>query len=393
MGRMRRLSWRACKTISASSGWRPASASRPWPTGLTSAVRPTPHWKRVRPTPQRNWPSGWPGCWEGGRIDILPAAGLARTGRGGTGRWRPAAGAKSRSPPRRARLYRVGPRLFARTLTGPGNARQSVIPAEGTVIDAAAAGNSVLVQPFDDDDFDTPSLGMLGCDPAVGLLETELRRRGVRLVAAEESSREALLGLARGEAHVAGCHLRDDVTGSFNRTWVERLVPFPCTLVTFASWEQGLMVAPGNPKGIRGIESLANPGVAMVNRQSGSGSRALLDRALLSYGVPAEAIAGYQREEYGHLAVAAAVAYGGADVGVGVKAAALATGLDFIPLEAERYDLVVPDHLLNDPAVQALLTSCGGTRSIAGSKASVATTLPKWACPPPLELRRRQPAP
>ena len=256
--------------------------------------------------------------------------------------------------PRRARLYRVGPRLFARTLTGPGNARQSVIPAEGTVIDAAAAGNSVLVQPFDDD-VDTLSLGMLGCDPAVGLLETELRRRGVRLVAAEESSREALLGLARGEAHVAGCHLRDDVTGSFNRTWVERLVPFPCTLVTFASWEQGLMVAPGNPKGIRGIESLANPGVALVNRQSGSGSRALLDRALLSYGVPAEAIAGYQREEYGHLAVAAAVAYGGADVGVGVKAAALATGLDFIPLEAERYDLVVPDHLLNDPAVQALL--------------------------------------
>ena len=257
--------------------------------------------------------------------------------------------------PRRARLYRVGPRLFARTLTGPGNARQSVIPAEGTVIDAAATGNSVLVQPFDDDDVDTPSLGMLGCDPAVGLLEPELRRRGVRLVAAEESSREALLGLARGEAHVAGCHLRDDATGSFNRTWVERLVPFPCTLVTFASWEQGLMVAPGNPKGIRGIESLANPGVAMVNRQSGSGSRALLDRALLSYGVPVETIAGYQREEYGHLAVAAAVAYGGADVGVGVKAAALATGLDFIRLEAERYDLVVPDHLLNDPAVQALL--------------------------------------
>jgi molybdate-binding protein/DNA-binding XRE family transcriptional regulator len=264
--------------------------------------------------------------------------------------------------PKRARVYRVGQRLFARPLTGPGNARHTLVAAEGIIVPGRTAsipgrspGKSVAVQPFDRDDLDTSSLVMLGCDPAVGLLEPELRRRGIRLVAAEESSQEALLGLARGEAHVAGCHLFDDATGTFNRSWVRRLVPFPCTLVTFASWEQGLIIAPGNPKRIQGIESLSNPGVMIVNRQKGSGSRAFLDRALRTYDIPAANVGGYESEEWGHMAVAAKVAFEAADTGIAVKAAALAMGLDFITLTEERYDLVVPDHFLNEPSVQALL--------------------------------------
>ncbi len=271
--------------------------------------------------------------------------------------------------PKRTRVYRVGQRLFARPLTGSGNARHTVVAAEGIIIpgrtasvpgrtadvQGRTAGKSVAVQPFDRDDLDTPSLAMLGCDPAVGLLEPEFHRRGIRLVSAEESSQEALLGLARGEAHVAGCHLFDDATGTFNRSWVRRLVPFPCTLVTFASWEQGLIIAPGNPKRIRGIESLGNPGVMIVNRQEGSGSRALLDRALKSFDIPASNVGGYEWEEWGHMAVAAKVAFDAADTGVGVKAAALAMGLDFIPLTEERYDLVIPDHFLNERSVQTLL--------------------------------------
>ena len=257
--------------------------------------------------------------------------------------------------PQRARLYQVGRRTFARPLTGHGNVRHSVVPADAVIMGGTDAGGALAVAPFDAEELNTPTLAMLGCDPAAGLLEPELRRRGVRLAAAEESSRQALLGLARGEAHVAGCHLFDEATGTFNRSWVGRLVPFPCTLVTFASWQQGLMLAPGNPKSISGIESLARPEVSLANRQAGSGSRALLDRELDILGVPATAVTGYQREEWGHLAVAAAIAYGGADVGVGVKAAALALGLDFIPLEDERYDLVIPDHMLNETPVQALL--------------------------------------
>ena len=125
--------------------------------------------------------------------------------------------------------------------------------------------------------------------------------------------------------------------------------------MTFASWQQGLIVAYGNPKQIQSVASLANPGVRLVNRQAGSGSRALLDRALAGAGIPVATIAGYDREEWGHLAVAAAVASGSADVGIGVKAAAVAMGLDFIPLEEERYDLVIPDHFLDEGPIQVLL--------------------------------------
>lgn len=254
----------------------------------------------------------------------------------------------------RARLFRVGSRLLARPLAGSNNTRRAVVAAEGLIVSRAAAGR-VTVRPFDGEEVGLPTVSMLGCDPAVSLLEVGLRSRGVTLVAGEESSRQALLGLSRGEAHVAGCHLLDDATGTYNRSWVQRLVPFPCTLVTFASWQQGLIVAFGNPKQIQGVADLAHPGIRLVNRQAGSGSRALLDRALAGAGVPSEIVAGYDREEWGHLAVAAAVASGSADVGIGVKAAAVAMGQDFLTLEEERYDLVIPNHFLNDGPVQVLL--------------------------------------
>ena len=248
----------------------------------------------------------------------------------------------------------MGKRLLARPLAGPDNARHSLVAAEGLIVSQEDAGQ-VTLQPFDQEEVESPTLSMLGCDPAVGLLEAGLRSRGVALVAGEEGSRQALLGLARGEAHVAGCHLLDDATGTYNNFWVRQLVPFPCTLVTFASWEQGLIVASGNPKQVQGVPDLANPGIRMVNRQAGSGSRALLDRALTEAGVPTANVAGYEREELGHLGVAAAVASGSADVGIGVKAAAVAMGLDFLYLEEERYDLVIPDHFLDERPVQVLL--------------------------------------
>jgi len=254
----------------------------------------------------------------------------------------------------RARLFRVGQRLLAKPLAGPDNAHHALVAAEGLIVSQEGPGR-VTVQPFDPEEVDSPTLAMLGCDPAAGLLESGLRSKGVALVAGEEGSHQALLSLARGEAHIAGCHLLDDATGIYNNSWVQQLVPFPCTLVTFASWQQGLIVAFGNPKQIQGVAGLANPGIRLVNRQAGSGSRALLDRALAGAGIPVEKIDGYEREEWGHLAVAAAVASGSADVGIGVKAAAVAMGLDFLPLEEERYDLVIPDHFLDEGPVQVLL--------------------------------------
>ena len=255
----------------------------------------------------------------------------------------------------RARLVKVGHRLLARPVSGAAASRHSLVDAEGVILPGSGTREQVTVRPFDEDGLEMPALGMLGCDPAMTLLEPGLRSYGVRLVSTEEGSYQALVGLARGEAHVAGCHLKDEGTGEYNLSWVRRLVPFSCTLVNFAAWQQGLMLMPGNPKGIGGIEDMANPGVVIVNREAGSGSRALVDRLLDEARIPQGTVAGYDREAAGHLGVARTVAAGVADAGVGVKAAASALGLEFVPLEEERYDLVIPNHFLDDPAVQALL--------------------------------------
>ena len=268
-------------------------------------------------------------------------------------------GATSTSfPNQRARLFRVGEKLLARPLAGSENTRHCVVAAEGLIVvptDSSEGERGVTVLPFDADEVEAPTLSMLGCDPAVGLLERGLQAKGISLVSGEESSYQALIGLANGEAHVAGCHLLDHITGVYNSPWVARLVPFPCTLVTFASWQQGLIVPYGNPKHLHSVADLIQPGTTLINRQVGSGSRDLLDRLLAKAKIPGKNILGYKKEEYGHLGVAAAVAAGSADVGVGVKAAAVAMGLDFMPIEEERYDLVIPNHFLDEPPIQVLL--------------------------------------
>ena len=258
-------------------------------------------------------------------------------------------------PSSRVQVVQVGDRLLARPVSGPGSTRQSLIRAEGVALGGPGTDNMVEVQPFDHMDSEITSLGLLGCDPAGALMEPALHRHGINLVLTEEGSQQALAGLARGEAHIAGCHLRDEETGEFNFPWVLKLVPFPCTLITFASWQQGFIVSPGNPLDIHGAEDLARPEIKIINRRSGSGSRSLLDRLLLHYGVPSAAVTGYSQEAGGHLAVASTVASGQADAGVGVEAAATALGLGFVPLEEERYDLVIPNHFLDHAGVQVLL--------------------------------------
>jgi putative molybdopterin biosynthesis protein len=255
----------------------------------------------------------------------------------------------------RVRLVRVGGRVLARPLAGVAGAARTLPWADGIAYPDATHPSRVAVELLDEVRGPELTAVVLGCDPAAALVAAALRARGVELVWTEESSQAALEGLARGEAHVAGCHLLDPASGQYNAPWVARLVPFPCTLVGFAVWEQGLMLAPGNPLGITSVADLARPDVRLVNREPGAGARGLLDRALTAAGVPPSAVTGYERLASGHLAVAEVVRAGLADVGVGVRAAALAQGLDFIPLGEERYDLVVPNHFLELPSVAALL--------------------------------------
>ena len=181
-----------------------------------------------------------------------------------------------------------------------------------------------------------------------------------RLASANAGSLGGLVALRRGEAHLAGTHLLDPETGEYNLPYIRRYLPDThVVVVTLTRREQGLMVAPGNPKGIQSVKDLVRDDVTYVNRQRGAGTRVLLDYLLTQENLSAEKIAGYDREEVTHLAVAVDVATGLADCGMGVHAAAESLGLDFVPVAWERYDLVIPrsfwDSALLDPLKGLLL--------------------------------------
>lgn len=194
-------------------------------------------------------------------------------------------------------------------------------------------------------------------DLAVELLARSLSEHDppVNLTTEFVGSLAGLMALARGDADIAGSHLWDDATSTYNLAFVERIFPNQqMVLLTLAERVQGFIVPPGNPAGLQSISDLARSGVVLVNRQAGSGTRVWLDVQLRSAGLPAESIAGYDREEATHTGVARAVAEGRATVGLGISPAASAYGLGFIPLGKERYDLVVPLAEWDRPAVQSL---------------------------------------
>ena len=180
-------------------------------------------------------------------------------------------------------------------------------------------------------------------DPCISVLEDQLKARfpEMKIAPMNVGSLGGLLSLQRGETHIAGTHLLDPDTGAYNVPDIKRTIPgFPVVLVHLVQREQGFLVPPGNPRGISGVEDLMKEKVMFVNRQPGSGTRVLLDFHLRRAGIDPSSIHGYEREEFTHMAVAAAVVSGLADVGLGVRSAANALGLDFIALGKEQYDLL-----------------------------------------------------
>jgi putative molybdopterin biosynthesis protein len=175
-----------------------------------------------------------------------------------------------------------------------------------------------------------------------------------RLVSTHIASLGGLVALRRGEAHLAGSHLFDPDSNTYNWPAIHKyLAGRDVRVVTFAHREQGLMVAHGNPLGIQSLDDLVR--VRYVNRQAGAGTRVLLDYELARRGLTPEQVTGYKHEEYTHLGVAAAVASGLADCGMGVRSGAVALGLDFIPVTWERYDWVIPAESESLPLLQAAL--------------------------------------
>jgi putative molybdopterin biosynthesis protein len=180
----------------------------------------------------------------------------------------------------------------------------------------------------------------------------------ITLASSNVGSLGGLVAVRDGLCHLAGSHLLDPATGEYTLPYLDRVfgpgLAADVAVVRLVHREQGLLVAPGNPLRLTGIEDLARPGVRYVNRQRGAGTRVLLDHLLTGLGIAPDAIAGYAREEPTHLAVAAAVAAGRADAGLGIMAAAAPFGLDFVPVAHEPFDLVVAPGALDGPQLAPL---------------------------------------
>jgi len=258
--------------------------------------------------------------------------------------------------PGRVRLATVGGlrRAYGVGVADPGG------PPSADGVGEPGGGGRVRVRSFRDAPR-APQLVVAGCDPAFGLVRERLRREhGVEVLWLRAGSGAALAALARGEVHVAGIHLKDAASGTYNRPSVERAVPFRTTRIAFATWEQTILLGPGNPLGIGGLDDLARPGLRFLNRESGSGSRTLVEWALGARGVDGADIPGFlETSADGHETVGRAIAAGAADAGVAIRAVGHALGLPMLPLADEPYELVVADHFLELPAVSALLDVLG----------------------------------
>jgi putative molybdopterin biosynthesis protein len=249
------------------------------------------------------------------------------------------------------RLYSIGGKALGLPLRGTG----ALVPSLADGI-GEGFGDRLRVELFEERP-DPCDLVVAGCDPSFRLIAQGLRvQSGTEALWIPRSSRAALEALARGHAHVAGVHLLDPETATYNAPWIQRLVPFPCTQIRYARWEQCLIVGAGNPLGVERVDDLASGHIRFVNREVGSGSRAMMDRCLAEAGVPEHAVSGYEETNaLSHLGVAEAVLGGLADAGVAIRLSALTYGLSAIPLAEERFDLVVPDHFLEHRPVQELL--------------------------------------
>lgn len=268
----------------------------------------------------------------------------------------------------RVRLGRVGGSTVATPIQRGAGVVMSLVRADGIVtiprfsegVDAGEAVDVELLRPIESLD---KTLVVIGShDVTIDLIASELRRIDPRLTLASSNvgSLGGLLALRRAEAHLAGTHLLDEETGEYNVSFVRRHIPNEdVILVTLAHRVQGLIVPPANPKSIESLNDLTRGDVRFVNRQRGSGTRVLLDYLLSREGIAPEDVAGYEREEFTHLAVAAAVAGDAADVGVGVLSSARALGMDFVPLSTERYDLAIPKRHYESVLLAPLLSLIG----------------------------------
>jgi putative molybdopterin biosynthesis protein len=258
----------------------------------------------------------------------------------------------------RVAVGKVDGKVLAAPLSRGAGVITSLVRADGLMVlpsgkQGAEAGEEVQVRLYRAyGEIDRTIMSIGSHDLTLDLMAQYLAGYERRLVSANVGSLAGLVALRRGEAHLSGSHLLDPETGEFNVSYIREYLPdTPVKVIALVGRQQGLIVPAGNPKKISSLEDLARPDIGFVNRQRGAGTRVLLDFHINLKGIATGGIIGYNQEEYTHLGVAAAIASGRADCGLGIMAAANALELDFIPLFQERYDLVMPKRFAQDDLV------------------------------------------
>ena len=254
----------------------------------------------------------------------------------------------------RVTLAPVGDGFVAMPLHGPKVTRAGFLPAGGLAERAGGTASAgVQIRPIGPP---RPTLVVAGCDPALPLLDSPLGLLDPPIAVNwwPCSSREALRLAAAGLVHVAGAHLRGQ-DGAYNTGPAAELLPHGGEVIGFCSWREGLALRPGLAGDVSGVGDVARRGLRLVNREPGAEARTILDRELAELGIAGSKVQGYGTEAAGHLEVTAAIAAGLADAGIASEPAALAYGLDFIPLTVEHFDLVIPAGQAGSREVQGLL--------------------------------------
>jgi putative molybdopterin biosynthesis protein len=262
----------------------------------------------------------------------------------------------------RVAVGKVGKRTLAAPLSRGSGVITSLVRADGIVIVPSGsqgypAGEQVKVRLYRSLKEIEKTIFAIGShDITLDILAQFVSQHDRRLASANVGSLGGLMALKRGEAHLAGAHLLDPETGEYNLPYIKEYLPdMPVRVITLVGRTQGLFVPRGNPKDVQGIQDLAREDVTFINRQRGAGTRLLLDYRLQQEGIDPQDVRGYNQEEYTHLTAAAAVASGRVDCALGIKAAAEALDLDFLPIDHERYDLIIPQTYAESDLLEPLL--------------------------------------
>ena len=264
----------------------------------------------------------------------------------------------------RVQIGRVNGRLVASPLNRGSGVVSSFMKADGMLeipqgSEGCEAGEEVsirLLRPLEDLEHTVIAIG--SHDPLLDELANLLHLNHPQLYMSSShvGSMGGIMAVRRGETHLAGIHLLDEQDGTYNTSYIKKYFPNGgVRQVECVGRTQGLMLAKGNPLHITSIKDLARENIRYVNRQKGSGTRILIDYLCRKENLDTSRIYGYDREEFTHTSVAAQIASGSADAGMGIYSAARLYDLDFLPICTEQYDLLIPDSAWELPAVQDLI--------------------------------------